>query len=102
MNIRIGLFIAGIDYIYIYSINRIPIYWELLVKFSCNLHETLCNIRLLSVLLTILVSGCYNTKAKIVCKVYNSMLFVQVFILDTNPVLTSQTFFPKCKPHLTY
>ena len=36
-------------------------HWRLLIEFSYDLYKTLCDIRLLSVLLTILVSGCHNT-----------------------------------------
>ena len=50
MNLRVGLL----------YMNRVAIHWGLLIEFSCDPHKTLCNIRLLSALLTILVSNCYN------------------------------------------
>jgi len=55
---RIELFIASTDHILL--VYRVVIYQKLFVEFSCNSYKTLCNIRLLSMLLTVLVSGCHN------------------------------------------
>ena len=57
-NLRVGLFTVRTDYVLV--VYSIGIHQELLVEFFCNSYKTLCNIKLLSVLLTVLVSGCYN------------------------------------------
>jgi len=40
----------------------VGIHWELLVEFSYDLYKTFYDIRLLSMLLTVLVSSCHNNK----------------------------------------
>ena len=47
------------------SIYSVEIYQGLFVEFSYDSYETLCNIRLLSALLTVLVSGFHNRKSAI-------------------------------------
>ena len=48
-------------------------HWKLLVKFSCNLYETLAFIRLLSIQLIDLISGYHNmyTTDHGLCAYYN-------------------------------
>jgi len=40
---------------------NIKIYWRLLVEFSYDLHKMFYNIKLLSMLLTILINSCYDS-----------------------------------------
>jgi len=57
--LRVGLFIISMNYVFI--VYSIGIYWGLLIEFSYNFYKDLCDIRLLSILLTVLVSSCHDT-----------------------------------------